>query len=268
MTNNTDRPAQPAKPVLVLTLLLLAAALFAGLLALGSWQVQRLQWKRALIERVGQRVHAAPVGAPGPAAWPAVNRESNEYSRVQVTGRFDHSRATLVRASTVLGRGFWVVTPLQTSAGFWVLVNRGFVPDADSSQASHPASTEPQTISGLLRLSEPGGSLLQHNDAAAGRWYSRDVQAMATSMKLGAMPALAAAPLVAPYFIDAAASPDAKAWPRGGLTVLSFYNHHAVYAITWFVLALMVAAAAAYLVYSERKLRRIDATSKPAAVNA
>ena len=269
MANHTDGLSQPAKPVLVLALLLLlAAALFAGLLALGVWQAQRLQWKLALIDRVEQRVRAVPVAAPGPAEWPAINRESNEYSRVQVAGRFDHSRATLVRASTELGRGFWVVTPLQTTAGYWILVNRGFLSDADSALASRPDSIEPQIISGLLRLSEPGGSFLQRNDAAAGRWYSRDVQAMAASMKLGAMPALAGAPLVAPYFIDAVASPDAKAWPRGGLTVLSFYNHHAVYAITWFVLALMVAAAAAYLAYSERQLRRIDATAKPAAVNA
>lgn len=265
MANDTDFPPQPAKPGLVLALLLLAAALFAGLLALGVWQVQRLQWKRALIDRVEQRVHAASVAAPGPAEWPAINRESNEYSRVQVAGRFDHSRATLVRASTELGRGFWVVTPLQTTAGFWVLVNRGFVSAAGSAQASGPDSVDPQVISGLLRLSEPGGSFLQHNDAAAGRWYSRDLQAIAASVKLDATSAAAS---VAPYFIDAAASPDAAAWPRGGLTVLSFNNHHAVYAITWFLLALMVAAAAAYLCYSERQLRSISASGKPAAVNA
>ena len=260
MSNDTDCPPQAAKPVLVLALLLLAAALFAGLLALGVWQVQRLQWKLALIERVEQRVHAAPVAAPGPSEWSTITRELNEYSRVQVTGRFDHSRATLVRASTELGRGFWLVTPLQTTAGFWVLVNRGFVPDAHSAQASHPDSADLEVISGLLRLSEPGGSFLQHNDVAAGRWYSRDVQAIAANVKLD----------VAPYFIDASASapPDAEAWPRGGLTVLSFNNHHMVYAITWFVLAGMVAAAAAFLVSSERQLRALSSPEKKAAVHA
>jgi surfeit locus 1 family protein len=252
MASNTDRPSQPARPALVLTLLFLASVLFAGLLALGAWQVQRLQWKLALIDRVEQRVYGAPVAAPGPAEWPTLNRESDEYSRVQITGRFDHSRATLVRASTELGRGFWVITPLQTNVGFWVLVNRGFVSDADRSQVSRLDIAEPALISGLLRLSEPGGSVLQHNDVAAGRWYSRDVPAIAASVKLE----------VAPYFIDAAASSDTQAWPRGGLTVLSFKNHHAVYAITWFVLAIMVAAAAAYLYSSERQLRRISASGK------
>ena len=252
MDNTTDCPSQPAKPVKVLVLLLLATALFVGFLALGMWQVQRLQWKLALIERVEQRVHATPIPAPGPAEWSAINRESNEYSRVQVAGHFDHSRATLVRASTVLGRGFWVMTPLQTSAGVSILVNRGFVAETDKKLAAGPDSPELQVITGLLRLSEPAGTFLQHNDAAAGCWYSRDVMALTASVKLDAAS-------MAPYFIDAAASADVTAWPRGGLTVLSFNNSHMVYAITWFILAAMVAAAAFYLLYSERQLRALVA---------
>ena len=118
---DTDQPARSAKLVWVLCFLLLASALFVGLALLGAWQVQRLHWKLALIERVAQRVNAASVAAPSPAEWSSVSRESNEYSRVQLAGIFDHSRETRVRASTVLGRGFWVMTPLQTSTGFWVL---------------------------------------------------------------------------------------------------------------------------------------------------
>ena len=232
------------------------------LLALGVWQVQRLQWKLALIERVEQRTRAAPVEAPKQAEWAAINRESNEYTRVQVSGRFDHSRETLVRASTELGSGFWVLTPLQTTAGFWVLVNRGFVSSANRTPATRPGSTGQQSINGLLRLSEPGGSFLQHNDVASGRWYSRDVQAIAASVALDARPGASASVAVAPYFIDAPASQNMQEWPRGGLTVLSFYNNHVIYAVTWFVLAAMVAGAAAYLLYSERQLRASSANAR------
>lgn len=268
MSTDTDRPPQPAKPAVVAALLLLATVLCAGLLALGAWQVQRLQWKLALIDRIGQRVSAAPAPAPGPSEWAGTSREASEYQRVQVSGRFDHSRQALVRASTELGRGFWVMTPLQTPAGFWILVNRGFVPSADSLQASEPDSAGPSTVTGLLRLSEPGGSLLQRNDAAAGRWYSRDVPAIAASVKLAAMPLPPSAAPVAPYFIDAAASPTpSAAWPRGGLTVLRFNNHHIVYALTWFVLAAMVAGAAAYLLRSERRLRALAALGGQAVIN-
>ena len=214
MVDDTDFPQQPAKPNLVLLLLLLAGVAFTGLLALGVWQVQRLQWKVALIERVEQRVHAVPVAAPGRAEWAAVNRQSNEYTRVQASGRFDHRRETLVRASTELGSGFWVMTPLRTTEGFWIFVNRGFVPAAYSSPASRVGSTGEQHVTGLLRLSEPGGSFLQHNDAAAHRWYSRDVQAIAASVALDARPGGSALVTAAPYFIDAAASQDLQEWPR------------------------------------------------------
>lgn len=257
-THRIDRPSRAAKPGLVLALLLIAALLCVGLLALGGWQVQRLGWKEALIARVEQQLKAPPVPVPGPSAWPGINRAADEYRRVQVSGRFDHSRETLVRASTELGSGYWVLTPLQTTAGFWVLINRGFIPTEQRDSLAERAETTGQSLSGLLRLSEPGGTLLQANDAVAGRWYSRDVAAIAATKGLGV--GLASAAAIAPFFVDAAlavtAAGNADTWPRAGLTVLNFHNNHLVYALTWFVLAAMVAAAAAYLFWSERLLRR------------
>jgi surfeit locus 1 family protein len=268
MSTDNDRPSQPAKPAWVVAWLLLAAAVFSGLMALGVWQVQRLQWKLALIDRIEQRVHAEPVAAPTPVGWAGVSREASEYSRVQVAGRFDHSKETLVRASTELGRGFWVLTPLRTTAGFWVLVNRGFVPSADTPRAGQADIADTQMVTGLLRLSEPGGSLLQRNDAAQGRWYSRDVKAIAAGVKLDGASASPNTVLLAPYFIDAAAASGAKVWPRGGLTVVRFNNHHVVYAMTWFVLAAMLAGAVAYLLRSERQWRVAAAVARLAVAHA
>jgi surfeit locus 1 family protein len=67
---------------------------------------------------------------------------------------------------------------------------------------------------------------------------------------------------VAPYFIDADAQSAAAGAvpgavkPVGGLTVVSFQNNHLVYAITWYVLALMVAGAFVWVWRDERLLRR------------
>ena len=100
---------KPARGRLLLTLC--ALLLFAGFGALGTWQLARLQWKSALIERVNARVHAAPTPAP---AWPsAVSTEHDEYRHVHVSGVFLHQLATPVKAVTVLGGGFWLLTPLQ-----------------------------------------------------------------------------------------------------------------------------------------------------------
>jgi surfeit locus 1 family protein len=238
-------PRGPRRPAVLATVLLAAALVFAGLVALGLWQVQRLAWKTDLITRVEARRAAAPVPAPPPTA--PITRADDEYRRVSAHGRFDHARATRVQASTALGSGYWLLTPLHTDAGFWLWVNRGFVPLGDVPLVQPPGDV---TVAGLLRLDEPGGSLLQHNDAAANRWYSRDVTALGRARGLEGA--------VASYFIDAVASPETAgdAWPRPGLTVLQFSNNHRVYALTWFAMAGMVGAAIGWLLWDERRLRR------------
>jgi surfeit locus 1 family protein len=211
------------------------AACIAILLALGIWQVERRAWKLDLIDRVERRVHAEPVPAPAPAAWPSINPSDDEYKRVTLSGRFLGDRETLVQALTVDGSGYWVVTPLETADGV-VLVNRGFVPPDRRDPASRGAGNPDGTVSvtGLLRISEPGGGFLRHNDPAANRWYSRDVAAIAAARNL---------PGVAPFFVDADATPNPGGLPIGGLTVIAFPNNHLVYALTWFTLALMLAGA-------------------------
>ena len=212
----------------------LGGLLTVALLALGIWQVQRRAWKLDLIARVEARIHAAPIAPPAFDRDPA----ALEYTRVRLTGRFVGGSPTLVQAVTDYGGGFWAMQPLRTAAGT-ILVNRGFVP---AGQAA-PAPAGEVSLVGLIRLSEPGGGFLRANDPAAGRWYSRDVAAIAAARGI--------AP-VAPWFVDAAASAG-SAYPKGGLTVVRFRNNHLVYALTWFTLAAMVAGAMTMLIRGERR---------------
>jgi len=213
-------------------LLIAGVAAIVALVMLGNWQVRRRAWKLDLIERVDARLKAAPVPAPRAAG------KDDEYRRVVATGRYLTGKDTLVQASTVRGPGWWVLTPLSTAQGT-ILINRGYVPDR---KAPTPAAG-PVTVTGLLRLTEPGGGFLRSNDPSADRWHSRDVAAIARADGIAA----------APYFIDAAAAPRQRpGQPIGGLTVVSFHNNHLVYAITWYSLALMTAAA---LIYALRQPR-------------
>jgi len=254
-TPSLDAPAgRPPRSAAARAALAVCAALaFAGFFALGTWQVERRAWKLDLIARVEQRVHAPAANAPGPERWAQVNAAADEYRRVRLAGIFLHDKETLVQASTRLGGGFWVLTPLHAADGSIVLVNRGFVPPEAQGRSARTA-TEPQgetTVTGLLRITEPKGGFLRKNEPAAGRWFSRDVQAIAAAHGLGN---------TAPYFVDAdsaATSPGATpAWPAGGLTVIAFPNSHLVYAFTWYGLALMVLAAAAYAWREGRRRRR------------
>ena len=253
----------PRSKAALIVLTVVAALLFAGFVALGTWQVQRRAWKLDLIERVTQRVNAPAEAAPGPTEWPRINATEHEYRHVRMSGKFLHEDESLVQASTVHGGGFWVITPLRLADGSVVLVNRGFVPpelkDPAKRASCNPALEVP--VSGLLRLSEPGGGFLRKNDPAAGRWFSRDVAAIAKAHGLQQ---------VAPYFVDAdaATSPEAQGAPRGGLTVLAFSNSHAVYAITWYTLALMMVGAAWYVARVERRDARMQDNAGHADVSA
>lgn len=198
-------------------------------LALGSWQLQRRAWKHALIAQVEAHLAAAPVPAPGPADWPQLGA-ADTYRRVQVRGRFDHTRETCTQALTVRGPGCWVITPLQTEAGWWLLVNRGFVDPArrDPAMRAGGQITGTVEVTGLLRQSEPGGGFLRANDPQAGRWTSRDVVALTQAR---ALPAAS----TAPYFVDAEG--QVPEGPVGGLTVVQFRDSHLSYALTWYALA-------------------------------
>jgi len=207
-----------------------AAALVAAacLAALGVWQLERRVWKHELIAAIDARIQAAPIAAPGPDAWPRIDAKKDAYRRVTATGRFLHDQETLVQAVTERGPGYWVLTPLE-APGFRVLVNRGFVPKDKSDPGSRAAGNVAGTVqvTGLLRITEPGGAFLRTNDPIANRWYSRDVKAIAKTKGLDR---------TAPYFVDADATPNPGGYPVGGLTVVRFPDNHMVYALTWFAL--------------------------------
>jgi surfeit locus 1 family protein len=221
-----------------------AALVFAVLAALGTWQLERRSWKLELIERVETRVHAPPVAPPDRRDWPMVTASHHEYRHVRVTGVFLNGFETQVAASTKLGPGYWVLTPFRMRDRTLVLVNRGFVPSGRRDPATRKAEeiAGETTVTGLLRITEPGGTLLRSNDPSADRWYSRDIAAMAASRGLSD---------VAPYFIDADATFNGSDAPVGGLTVITFHNNHLIYTLTWYGLALMLAGGTAHVIRQE-----------------
>lgn len=247
------RASRSSLKLLVLATLSLLGV--AGFTALGIWQLERRVWKLELIDRVEQRIHAAPEPVPAPDAWSAVNVADDGYRRVSVDGRFLHDRETLVQAVTEFGRGYWVLTPLQIDGGATILVNRGFVsPERQDPAARLDGNPAGRVhVTGLMRMTEPKGGFLRTNDPAADRWYSRDVSAIAAARGLWR---------AAPFFIDADATPNPGGWPVGGLTVVVFRNTHFVYALTWFALALMCAGAALFVARYEWRLRRGDLDSR------
>ncbi|MEL6959084.1 MAG: SURF1 family cytochrome oxidase biogenesis protein [Pseudomonadota bacterium] len=217
----------------VLILCLSASALVVMVL-LGNWQMDRLAWKLDLIEQVEANAYGEPVPAP--------LGDAPEYLRVEISGSYQHEDSLTIKALTDLGPGSWVMTPLATSDGlFWV--NQGFVPTG-LAPSDWDVPLGAVSVTGLVRETQPGGTLLEANDPDAGRWYSADVAQMSNSAGFRS---------AVPYFITAEHVGDPTGYPRGGLTKLEFRNKHLSYALTWYAMAALFFGAMVWVVYDRNR---------------
>lgn len=214
--------------------IVLVPAALAVLLALGTWQVQRLIWKEDLLAAIAQRSQADPVGVPEIEAMIAAS-EPIEYRTAFAEGQFVNSGEQHFFATFNGQSGFYVYTPLALADGRFLFVNRGFVPYDLKEPATRPESLleGEQRITGLARtkLEQKPSMVVPDNDEQANIYYWKDLDRMAASAGL-------AADKVLPFFLDADATPVPGGLPKGGVTVIDLPNNHLQYAITWYGLAL------------------------------
>jgi surfeit locus 1 family protein len=218
---------------------------FLLLLGLGSWQVERLFWKEALIAERQAAVTAPPMALP-----PSLEAARGlEYRRVNAAGAFLADRELFLGATDEDGHlGYHVIEPLRLSSGDILLVDRGFVP-GDRKLPESRAAGEPQgevTITGLLRLPPDTKPywFIPDNSAARNYWIWVDIPAMAAAAHLDR---------VLPFYVDADATPNPGGLPQGGQTRMDLPNNHLQYAITWYALA--AALAVIYIIFIRRRAR-------------
>src|SRR5205085_1872632 len=107
----------------------------AVLIALGTWQLERREWKEALIAELDRKLAAPPADLPLRKNWPQLNAERDEFRRVKFPAEFLPDQEALVYSSgsslrpDVIGPGYWVFSPARVTGGSLVVVNRGFVPE-------------------------------------------------------------------------------------------------------------------------------------------
>jgi surfeit locus 1 family protein len=214
------------------------------LLALGSWQIQRLHWKQDLIAQRQAAVSAAPIAAPRNLE----DAKGMEYRHVSDEGVLLHDKEIFLGATSEGGRqGYQVLTPLVEPSGRIVFVNRGFIPAElkDPAKRASGQITGTIRVQGLLRLPPDGRPswFLPHNRPDLNYWFWVDLPMMSAADKLDP-------DRVAAFYIDADARPNPGGWPKGGVTRVFLPNDHLQYAITWFSLA--VALMVIYFLFHRR----------------
>jgi surfeit locus 1 family protein len=222
---------------------LLTAVMVAVLVGLGTWQLQRLEWKTDLIADLQARTSAEPISLSQALADP----EEARFRPVRVTGRWLHDRTLNLVARTYRGEpGLHAVTPLRLSDGRTLLVDRGWVPlsEADPDRRRDGMPEGIVTLVGLARLPGWHGSdfARPENAPAANEWLWIDPEAMAAAAGIE--------DVVQDLYLAARDDQHPGRYPIGGRTRVDLPNNHLQYAITWFVLA---AAALVVFVLSQRR---------------
>lgn len=240
-------PMRRPRPVTAVAVL----AAFAILCSLGIWQVERLHWKLGLIDRIHDRLSAAPVPLPTsdivPDAW--------QYRRVEVGGVFRYDQESHVFGANRYGDSGWlVITPLERPDGTFVFVNRGWVPQDRKDPKTRPEGQVkgPVHIVGIVHLPWPRGMFVGPNNPDKNVWFYGDIDAMARHDDIRRY---------APVFVDADATPNPGGLPIGGQTRVHLPNNHLEYAITWFALA---AALLVMFVYAHARRQEPDTPVPPA----
>jgi len=210
---------QPTRGAVISTLVMIA--LLAGL---GTWQLQRLEWKSGLLAQIESRMQKPPVPMPesidNPAEW--------EYRRVTMAGNFLYDHEFLVKPRTLDGaNGYHMLVPFQRASGGAVMVNRGWISDALMPKAARPKGI--MQIEGIVQLAHPT-YFTPPNEPAKNDWYWADIKAMAEAAQLKNM---------APVIVNIAGK-EPGVYPAGGKVEVNIRNDHKQYAIFWYTMALVL----------------------------
>jgi surfeit locus 1 family protein len=219
---------------------------FGLLVWLGTWQVQRLQWKEDLIGRLTTQATSEPVSVAEVEARAAAG-EDVEFMRATATGRFVHDNELFVFTTVDGEMGWKLVTPLDMG-DTGLLVDRGFIPYDLKPPAARPESRPggTVTVTGIVRPHGSGQALfVPDNDIDANIWHWWSLPAMAEA---------AGVERASPFILQAEAQPGAPAWPRASTPDPGdIPNNHLGYAITWYGLAAMLVIVNGLYIFRRRR---------------
>ena len=236
-------------------LIAVMAVAFTILCALGFWQLQRLEWKEAMIERVEQGLSSPAVPLSEIEAMMQAGTDI-EYRPVTTELRYLHDGEQHYFATHKSQPGYFIYTPAELRDGRRLFVNRGFVPMELKEQSRREAGLTKGwlTIKGLARTApaEKPNTFVPNNDLAKNVYHWKSLSQMAGNAYDKMVYDTVG------FFLDADDTPVPGGWPVGGVTRISFPNSHLQYAFTWFGLAAALLGVGGYFLFSRRRIRVKD----------
>lgn len=204
----------------------------AILLGLGYWQLQRLAWKQGVVALIEARM------TEGAAGLPATPSEADhEYLTVRLGGVVEPGEVHVLGSRN--GIAYRVIAPLALGDGRRVLLDRGFVAEAEKDD---PRPTGQVEVEGTLLWPDETDRFTPEPNLDHNIWFARDVERMAAF--LSTEPVLVVARTLS--------LPGTTPQP----VTVELRDNHLEYAITWFAMAAAWTVMTVYLLW--RIKRRID----------
>ena len=219
------------------------------LMGLGFWQLDRLEWKEAMIARVQANIEGEPQTVDEIDALLEAGTDI-EYRPATATGMFDHAAEAHYYATHKGRSGYFVFTPLVQDDGTAIMVNRGFVPLERKSAETRAEGqvTGEVTITGPARSAPPEkpNAAVPDNDLASNIFYWKSLPQMVSGGNKDDR-------AFERFFLDADTTLNPGGLPVGGTTRVSFPNNHLQYAFTWFGLAGALIAVGGFFTFTRAR---------------
>lgn len=202
------------------------------LLALGLWQLQRMDWKAAVLAEMEARIGGDPAALPA-----TLVAKDDKFRPVWVEGRFTGEALEVLAGQRGESPGVRIIEAFETRDGRRILIDRGFLEDA---ARTTPRPAHDARIVGNLHWPDDADSFTPPPDEKTGLWFARDVAAMSAKLNTEATLIVAREPTgdgITPMPVDTSTIP----------------NDHWGYAITWFSLAAVWAVMTGYLLWRIRR---------------
>ena len=208
----------------------------AVLMALGFWQLSRLDEKLAQIAAIEARIGDAPGALP-----PETDPEADRFRPVAVEGRHTGEVVHVLSSREGVGPGSRVIGAFETEAGRRILVDRGYLPEA--ARGSVDLASGPVTVTGNLDWPRDVDRYTPEPDLARGLWFSRAVEPIAAHLE------------TEPVMVVARSDAPVPGLYPAPLASADLRNDHLEYAITWFLLAAAWAGMTVFLLWRIRQNR-------------
>ena len=196
---------------------------FLTLIALGTWQVERREWKQNIMNKIDARITAPPIPISAYS-----NITDDEFKQITLTGNYLHNDEILILNKPFNGKaGQYVFTPFKTTSGEVIEINRGWVP-TDQKIDQPEGHTQ---ITGIIRATQKpnwlGKMITLENKPQQKIWFWIELPKLYGSLNLPQKD----------FYVEQTGKVIPLNYPYPLPPNPNLYNEHLQYAITWYLLA-------------------------------